>query len=52
MTNLGWDISAESVKKYVLDDKVSIINDFVANGYGILELEEKDIITLNYVPKR
>lgn len=51
MTNLGWDISAESVKKYVLDDKVSIINDFVANGYGILELEEKDIITLNYVPK-
>jgi glucokinase len=52
MTNLGWDICADSLLEYVKADKISIINDFVANGYGVLELDQKDLFTLNETPVR
>lgn len=52
MTNLGWDVCADTLLKYVFVDKISIINDFVANGYGVLELDQKDLFTLNQTPVR
>lgn len=52
MTNLGWDVCADTLLKYVFVDKISIINDFVANGYGVLELDKKDLFTLNQTPVR
>ena len=52
MTNLGWDVCADTLLKYVFVHKISIINDFVANGYGVLELDKKDLFTLNQTPVR
>ncbi|NEQ22103.1 MAG: glucokinase [Microcoleus sp. SIO2G3] len=46
LTNLDWFLDARRLEKELDIDKVSLINDFAAVGYGILGLEAKDIHTL------
>lgn len=49
MTNLGWTIDAPLIEEQ-FGWRVAVINDFEALGYGIPELEEKDLLVLNDVP--
>jgi len=46
LTNLDWFLDARRLEKELDIDKVSLINDFAAVGYGILGLEAKDLHTL------
>jgi len=46
-TNLPWVINVESLKKDLGIKKVGLINDLVANGYGISVLKKKDFETLS-----
>jgi len=48
LTNLGWTLDSDRLAKELdLDiDKVSLINDFVAVGYGVLGLQPDDLYTL------
>jgi glucokinase len=46
LTNLDWFLDARRLEKELDIDKVSLINDFAAVGYGILGLDAKDLHTL------
>jgi glucokinase len=46
-TNLPWVVDARSVAKRLRLKRVGLINDLVANAYGIALLRGKDIVTLN-----
>ena len=46
-TNLPWVVSAAVLKKELQIDRVKVINDLVANAYGIAMLGKKDVKTLN-----
>jgi len=46
-TNLPWRIDIRTIQKELSIGKVEIINDLVANAYGIFMLKEKDFETLN-----
>ncbi|MGB7440057.1 MAG: glucokinase [Coleofasciculaceae cyanobacterium] len=46
LTNLDWFLDAQRLAKELDIDKVSLINDFAAVGYGILGLESEDLCTL------
>ena len=46
-TNLPWVVDAEILTTEVGIDRVWLINDLEATGYGIKELEPKDFIILN-----
>ena len=46
-TNLPWVIDIHSIQKTLSTQKVEIINDLVANAYGIRMLGNKDFLVLN-----
>lgn len=46
LTNLGWMLQAERLAKAIGVERVSLINDFAAIGYGILGLQPEDQHTL------
>lgn len=46
LTNLPWLIETSTIKKQLKIDKVSLINDFVAVGYGLDMLQPQDLFTL------
>ncbi len=46
-TNLPWVVSAASLKKELQIERVEVINDLVANAYGIAVLTRNDLETLN-----
>jgi glucokinase len=46
LTNLVWALDAERLQQELGIAKVSLINDFVAVGYGVLGLTESDLETL------
>lgn len=46
-TNLPWDISAPSLSRTLEIKRVSLINDLEATGYGVLNLDEANFLTLN-----
>lgn len=47
VTNLPWRIDAQSLQKELSLRKVEIINDLVANAYGISVMKKKDFEILN-----
>mmetsp|Transcript_33723 Transcript_33723/g.71943 ORF Transcript_33723/g.71943 Transcript_33723/m.71943 type:complete len:531 (-) Transcript_33723:182-1774(-) len=50
-TNRNWMIDGAAVEKALGIKKVRLINDFVANGYGLLTLDTaKECVTLQDVP--
>jgi len=46
-TNLPWTISEQSLKKVLSLNRLSLINDLVANAYGIEVMQKKDFVVLN-----
>lgn len=53
LTNRGsWDIDGEKLEAALGIKRISVVNDFVAMGYGILSLnEEKECVTLQHAEK-
>lgn len=50
LTNLRWFLTAERLSRELNIEKVRLINDFAAIGYGVLGLEPEDIYRLQDVP--
>jgi glucokinase len=46
-TNLPWWIDIQSLRKVLPFEKMEVINDLVANAYGISVLKKRDFETLN-----
>ncbi|MBF2026115.1 MAG: glucokinase [Oscillatoriales cyanobacterium C42_A2020_001] len=46
LTNLGWLLEADALKKELKIPFIRLINDFAAVGYGVLCLQPDDIYTL------
>jgi glucokinase len=46
LTNLGWVLSADGLKRELHIPRVELINDFGAVGYGVLGLQPEDVHTL------
>ncbi len=46
-TNLPWKITERSLKKSLSINTVTLLNDLVANAYGVEVMPSKDFITLN-----
>ncbi|MDJ0687002.1 MAG: glucokinase [Xenococcaceae cyanobacterium MO_188.B32] len=46
LTNLNWTLNSEGLERELEIEKVSLINDFAANSYGVLGLQKKDLYTL------
>jgi glucokinase len=46
-TNLAWPVDARSVAAVLGRDHVGLVNDLVANAYGIAELRPEDVATLH-----
>lgn len=46
LTNLNWNLEASRLERELQLAQVSLINDFVAVGYGVLGLSEQDLHTL------
>lgn len=46
LTNLGWSLDSDRLAEELKIDQVSLINDFVAVGYGVLGLQPHDLYTL------
>jgi glucokinase len=46
LTNLGWTLEADRLSAELNLEKVSLINDFAAVGYGVLGLQPADVLTL------
>lgn len=49
-TNLPWVMSEEGLKKALDIEKVKLLNDLEATAYGILELNDDELVKLNDVP--
>lgn len=47
VTNLGWKLQGDRIAQELHIPKVSLINDFAAVGYGVLGLQDEDLVTLN-----
>jgi glucokinase len=47
LTNLPWTLDSQELAKDLNIDHVFLINDLEANGYGIAELSDKQILTLS-----
>jgi glucokinase len=45
--NLAWIIDKKTLQKELKTQKIALINDLVANAYGIKALSEKDFFVLN-----
>ena len=46
LTNLSWSLDGERLQQELGIEKVSLINDFAANSYGILGLKDADLHTI------
>lgn len=46
VTNLPWIITADAIKRQLNLDKVALLNDFVAIGYGLEMVQPADLCTL------
>ncbi|MGK7956250.1 MAG: glucokinase [Crocosphaera sp.] len=46
LTNLSWSLSGDRIAKELSLERVDLINDFAAIGYGILGLKKEDLCTL------
>ncbi len=46
-TNLPWWVDIQSLQKLLSPKKMEVINDLVANAYGVSVLKKKDFETLN-----
>ena len=46
LTNLNWQLTATRLEKELNISRVSLINDFAANSYGVLGLKESELATL------
>lgn len=46
LTNLGWMLEADRLVQQLSIAKITLINDFAAVGYGVLGLDESDLLTL------
>ena len=46
LTNLGWNLDSDRLAAEFHIPQVSLINDFVAVGYGVLGLQPEDLYTL------
>lgn len=46
LTNLGWLLDSKNLSETLEIEKVQLINDFAAVGYGVLGLEATDLHTL------
>lgn len=42
----GWILDAEDIRHSFGIQSVMLLNDFVSNGYGLLTLDEEDLVTL------
>ena len=51
LTNLSWVLSGDRLEKELDVEKVELINDFKAIGYGILGLEAEDLQQIQSAPK-
>ncbi|EAZ92337.1 glucokinase [Crocosphaera chwakensis] len=52
LTNLSWSLTGDRLEKQLSLERVNLINDFAAIGYGILGLNKDDVCTLqNIEPK-
>ncbi len=47
LTNLPWVIDIENLKRKLKVKKLSVINDLVANAYGLRMLKRNDLVVLN-----
>ncbi|HTQ28489.1 MAG TPA: glucokinase [Puia sp.] len=52
ITNLGWDLDSEDIRKSTGVTDVVLINDLEATAYGLAALEEDDFITIHQGPDR
>ncbi|MDJ0509318.1 MAG: glucokinase [Crocosphaera sp.] len=53
LTNLNWpELTGDRLQKELSLQKVNLINDFAAIGYGILGLEKEDLYTLQDIKKQ
>lgn len=50
LTNLSWSLSSDRLEHDLGIPKVKLINDFVAIGFGVLGLTDRDVETLQAVP--
>ncbi len=46
LTNLNWKLSGDRLETELAIEHVSLINDFAANSFGILGLQDDDVYTL------
>ncbi|MDJ0636377.1 MAG: glucokinase [Xenococcaceae cyanobacterium MO_188.B29] len=46
LTNLNWTLNSHRLEQELEIKKVSLINDFAANSYGVLGLKKSDLYTL------
>ncbi len=46
LTNLPWELDSRDLSKILRIEHIFLINDLEANGYGIAELQPKDIFVL------
>lgn len=46
LTNLNWVLDAQALEQHLNIPKVALLNDFEANGYGVLGLEKSDLKVL------
>ena len=47
MTNIDWVVDGPSLAKEFAIGAVKVINDFAAVGYGVLDLSNTEMVTLN-----
>ena len=47
VTNLSWTVKARTLASDLHIERVSLINDLVATGYGVANLSDKDLLVLN-----
>ena len=47
MTNISWIIDGAALQKSFEISSVKVINDFAAVGYGVLDLQPDEMVTLN-----
>jgi glucokinase len=48
LTNLGWEVIAEEIRERLKLPRVGLLNDLEATAYGVLNLPEKDRLTLQH----
>lgn len=52
LTNLSWTLDARRLERELEIAKIALINDFAAIGYGILGLDENDLLVLQEAPSQ